>query len=362
MDTTADTTSGPGFRFGTSETLHSPEASTPSLGWGQGGSNEPGQPANETSGGGGWGGENASHGWGAGEAANADSGWGAGETTNTNGGWGAGETTNTNNGWGVGETTNTDSGCGAGETANTNSGWGGGDGGSGEWGSAGGWGSSGNVSGSGGGGGWGLSSKNDAAADRARPTTQKEAVNTNPPVATSLDDAWGSSSAARGPSTNTMDSSDNAWGSSNNAWGSSGWGSSNNTWTTSNETTRDEPASYASPDKGKGRERETNGQSGGWSGWRDTSNSDTTAGLHSSGGGWGSSAPSVPATIDVAQGSYLESYPLRVAIMPKPVHSRELVFGSIRFKIIPTPPPALTLRQQLWTSMRANRISRGRRS
>ena len=301
---TVGTASGPDFRFGTSETLHSSEANTPSLGWGQGGSNEPGQPVNETPGGGG---EIANHGWGMGETTNADSSWGVGETANTGGGWGVGETTNADSGWGAGET-------------NTNSGWGGGDGGIRGWGSTGGWASSGNVSGSGG-GGWGLSNKNDAAADRTQSTAQKEAADANPPVATSSDNAWGSSSTA--------------WGSSN-TWGSSGWGSSNNTWTTPNETAQDEPASHASPDKGKGKGRETGGQSGGWSGWHDTSNSDTAAGLHlSGGGGWGSSTPSVPTAVGVTQGSYLESYPLRIVIMPKPVHSRELVFDLFVLRLYP---------------------------
>ena len=48
--------------------------------------------------------------------------------------------------------------------------------------------------------------------------------------------------------------------------------------------------------------------SGSWSNWRETSNSETTAGLPPSGGtGWGMTTPSVPAATGVTQGSDFES-------------------------------------------------------
>ena len=274
MDATAD--SGSGFGFGMNQTQHSPEPDAVSSGWGQSNNNEPEQPTNETSGGGGW-------------------------------SWG-----DTNHGWG------------AGETNNTSSGWGGGDG-SGGWG--GGWGSSGDVSGSGG-GGWGSSSKNNDVADTTQPTAQNEATNTNPPIPTSSDNAWGSSGTTWGAS---LDSSNNTWGSSDNTWGSSGWGSSNNTWTASTETAQNEPTSDTGPDKAKGKEWGSGVQTGGWSGWRDVPISETTTGLHSSGGGWGNSTPSVPAVIGVIQGTnfnliyHVSSF--SIAIVLRTERLRELLCG-----------------------------------
>ena len=307
----------------------SPEPMAPSSGWGH--VNESQQSAEETSGGGGWG-----SGWGGGDT---NQGWGTDETGNTNTGWGGTETSG--EGWGSGGgwgSSVNDSGSGGGgwgssgknddttattqpsaqeEIAKPNppaqTSWGGGWGSSGTtWGapsdvqdsSANTWGSSANASGSGD-GGWGSSGKSSNTADTTQPTKRVETTKTGPPVQPSSDSGWGSSGNTWDAPNDTQGSSADTWGSSGGTWGSSGWGSSNNTWASSNETPRDEPVSS---DKGKGKGRENSTQGGGWSGWRRTSNSETTTDPLPSGGmGWGNSTPSIPATADVTQGNNLES-------------------------------------------------------
>lgn len=218
----------------------SPQPITPSSGWGQ--SNEPQQPAEETSGGG-WGSE-----------------WG--------GGWGGG---NTNHGWGTSETGDTSTG----------------------WGNGGGWGSSVHASGSG--GGWGSSSKNDDTAGTTQPTTQVVTTKSNPPVQTSSGSGWGSSNIAWGASdnTNTQDPPVSGWGSSGGS--GTGWGSSNtndDTAGTVRQTTQMEtinPPAQTSSDLGWGSSNTTWGSSnntqkspaGAWGSSGNASGS--------GGGGWGSS-------------------------------------------------------------------------
>jgi len=305
VDATADT--GWGSGFGTTDTHQSPEPITPTLGWGQSSGNEPQQSAEETSGSGGWG-----------------SGWGGGDT---NHGWGAGETTTASSGWG--------------ETTTASSGWGGGETSGGGWGNGGGWGSSvegtssgGGGWGSSGGGGWGSSSKKNDTAATTKPIAQEKTIDANPPAPASSDTAWGQTSTTWGSPTVTRDASANAWGSTDNAWGSSTWGSSN-------ETVQGEPTGGAGPDKGKGKEKDSSVQSGGWSSRRETSNSENTTSLASSGGGgwgggggggWGNSTPSIPATANITQGMDSETYQSRFLSHhnhARTVRSRKFGFGPL---------------------------------